>query len=226
MSREERFSHPAIVPKCPGWREVLRGAALAILTVVLVCPQGGCLVPQSIEPKNTVPHPPPHFVVEAIPTYLTPPILTLDRQGTVDASQTPPCHCVLDFGGLVVEEDDPTITLEARWFIDYDVTVPSSLRVWTTDRMDGTFNDPTATQRNLRVFSFDADEVLILTSGQHVVEVVVGEVDGFDPSSTTQPNRAMKPGYTAALYRFFVDVHVEQIPGQCPQTPPSRRVCQ
>jgi len=226
MSREETFSHPAPAPKWAGSRPIVRGAALAILSLAAVCPLGGCLIPQSIEPKTTTPHPPPHFVVETIPAYLLTPLLTLIRQGSVDAAQTPPCHCLLEFSGLVVEEDDPTITLEARWFIDYDVTVPNSTLVRFTDVMEGTFDDATAIQRTLRVYSFDADAAGIVTSGQHVVEVVVGENEGFDPASTTQPNRAMKPGYTPAIYRFFVDVHVEQVTGQCPQTPPSRRVCQ
>jgi hypothetical protein len=226
MSHRRTFSHPRIDPKPPFSLRVLRGAALAILSLVLVCPQGGCLVPQTVDPKIVSPHPPPHFVVETIPSYLLAPILTLTRQGAGDAVQTPPCHCQLDFNGLLVEEQDPTITLEARWFIDYDVAFPSSIRVWFTDRLDGTFDDATATQRSLRLFSLDADAVGIVSSGPHVVEVVVGEIEGFDPTSTTQPNRAMKPGYTPAVYRFFVDVRVEQVPGQCPQTPPSRRVCQ
>ena len=198
---------------------------------MLVCPQGGCLVPQTVDPKVVSPHPPPHFVVEKIQSYLLAPVLTLIRQGTVDAAQTPPCRCRLEFGGvdgLVVEEDDPTITLQARWFLDYDAASPSSTLIWNSETLPGNFDDVTAVERSLQTPSFllDADEKLIFTSGVHVVEVVVGESDGFDPSSTTQPNRAMKPGYTPAVYRFFVDVRVEQVPGQCPQTLPSRRICQ
>ncbi len=182
-------------------------------------------MPQSIEPIVAAPHPPPHFVVETIPSYLLPPTLTLIRQGTADAAATPPCHCVLDFNGLVVEEDDATVTLEARWFIDYDVTNVPTTRPWYTETLDGNFDDVTAILRALNTFTLDADGVGIVTSGSHVVEVVVGEKDGFDPASTTLPNRGMKPGYTPAVYRFFVDVHVEQVPGQCPQAPPSRRTC-
>ena len=165
-------------------------------------------------------------MVDTIPAYLLPPILTLTRQGASDFAQTPRCHCQLEFNGLVVEEQDATISLQARWFIDYDVTVPSSTRVWLTDVLAGNFDDVTATERPLRLFTLDADAVGIVTSGPHVVEVVVGESDGFDPASTTQPNRAMKAGYTPAVYRFFVNVIVEQVPGQCPQTLPSVRVCQ
>lgn len=229
MSQREAFSHPRTASKLPFWRAVLRGAALAIFSCGTVCAQGGCLVPQTIEPEVVSPHPAPHFMLEGFQPYLLAPFITLVRQGTVDASQTPPCHCRLQLDstdGLVVEEDDPTITLEARWFIDYDVTNPASTREWVSETLDPNFDDLTATQRPLRkTFVFDADTVGIVSSGFHVVEVVVGETEGFDPASTTNPRRAMKPGYTAAVYRFVVDVHVEQVVGQCPQTLPSYRVC-
>ena len=70
-----------------------------------------------------------------------------------------------------------------------------------------------------------------MSSGLHVVEVVIGETTGFDPASTTLPNRAMKQGYTASTYKFVVDVHLEQFSGQCDgptfsPSPPARRVCQ
>jgi hypothetical protein len=206
--------------------KLLRGAALAFLCGVAVCPQGGCLIPQSIDPITQSPHSPPHFVVEKIQSYLLPPVLTLVRQGTADAAQNPPCHCRLLFDGLVVAEEDATITLEARWFIDYNPAIASSTLVWQRETLAGNFDDATATERPLQTFRFDADDVGIVASGVHVVEVVVGESEGFDPSSTTQPNRAMKPGYTPALYRFVVDARLEPIVGQCPQTPPSDRVCQ
>jgi hypothetical protein len=58
-----------------------RGAALAILLGVLVCPQISCLIPQDIEPTNTGPHGGvPAFQVESFPPYLLPPILTLTRR--------------------------------------------------------------------------------------------------------------------------------------------------
>lgn len=192
---------------------------------VLVCAQTSCLVPQAIDPIVEAPHPAPHFIVETIPNYLLPPILKLIRQGSADALLTPPCHCRLEFDGLSVQED-PAVALEARWFIDYDTANPSSTRVWLTESLLATFDDPTRTTRPLGTFRFDADEVGIVTSGVHIVEVVVGEPSGFDMTSTTLPNRAMKKGYTPAVYRFAVDVRVEQAPGQCPRTPPSHGICQ
>jgi hypothetical protein len=55
--------------------------------------------------------------------------------------------------------------------------------------------------------------------------VVVGEKVGFDDASTTLPNRAMQEGFTPAVYRFAVDVNLQQVTGQCPRTPPSHVVC-
>ncbi len=119
------------------------------------------------------------------------------------------------------------MALVAKWFIDYDTTSLASTQPRFTQEIPPNFDDPTATTRNLTLFRFDVDDpsVGIVTSGVHIVEVVVGEKDGFDPTSTTLPNRAMRPGYTPALYRFAVDVRVEQVVGQCPRTPPSHAVC-
>jgi hypothetical protein len=191
---------------------------------VLVCAQSSCLIPQNVEPAQTAPHDVPVIVISNIPTYLLPPILTLVRQGTQDAALAPPCHCQLQFDGLSVEED-PAVALLSRWFVDYDTTDLASTQPRLTQDMPPNFNDPTATIRDLTPFLFDADTLGIVTSGVHIVEVVVGETAGFDTTSTTLPNRAMKPGYTPAVYRFAVDVRVEQVVGQCPRTPPSHAVC-
>ena len=208
-------------------RRFARGAALASTWGVLVCAQAGCLIPQTVDAIVATPHAPPQFVPENMPPYLLPRVLTLFQQGSSDVSASPPCHCHLEFDGLSVEEPDSTVTLEARWFVDYDPSnIPSTRFVRTPDPVPGNFNDVTQTTRPLPTFSFDAAEVGIVSSGLHVVEVVVGETTGFDPASTTLPNRAMLQGYTAATYKFVVDLHLEQISGSCPSTPPSHRVCQ
>jgi hypothetical protein len=204
-----------------------RGAALASTWGVLVCAQAGCLIPQTVDAIVASPHAPPQIVPENMPPYLLPRVLTLFQQGASDVSASPPCHCHLEFDGLSVEEPDSTVTLEARWFVDYDPSnIPSTRFVRTPDPVPGNFNDATQTTRPLPTFSFDAAELGIVSSGLHVVEVVVGETTGFDPASTTLPNRAMLQGYTAATYKFVVDLHLEQISGSCPSTPPSHRVCQ
>jgi len=228
MSRKAPCSHRPHVTSRLLFQRFSHGAPLASILGVLVCAQVSCLIPQTVDRIVAAPHPAPYFVVEQIPGYLPPPHLTLIRQGAVDAALASACHCQLWFDGLFVHEDDPTITLQAKWFVDYDVTNPSSTRPWAADLIPGTFDDATAIVRPVRTFQFDADQVGIVTSGVHLVEVVIGETDGFDPSSTTQPNRAMKAGYTPAVWRFPVNVRVEQVSGQCnqqpAQSPPSVRV--
>jgi hypothetical protein len=204
----------------------LRGAGIALTLGVLVCAQAGCLIPQAIDQKVPVAGAPPHFVAENIPDNLLVPILTLRRQGTTDAAQTPPCHCNLEFSGISVDEEDATITLTAKWFVDYDPANQASVRSWQEETLLGTFNDPTLTRRQLsNVFRLDADAMSIVTSGAHVVELVVGESTGFDPFSTTQPNRAMRDGWVSAVYKWVVDVHLEQVTGQCATAPPAKQVC-
>jgi hypothetical protein len=221
MSRRGCLSYSLLAGTTPDSKRFFRGATLATTLGVMVCAQAGCLIPQDIEKKIEAPHPAPSIVVSTIPSYLLPPKLTLIRQGASD----PPCHCTLLFDGLEVEEVDSTVALEAHWFVDYDTAVPSSTRIVASDILAPNFDDVTKTIRALRPFTFDADDVGITASGVHIVEVVVGETAGFDRTSVTQPNRAMKEGYTPAVYRFAVDVHLEQVPGQCPTTPPSKLTC-
>lgn len=185
------------------------------------------MIPQTIEPIVTTPHAPPHFVPENdIPQNLLPRVLTLFQQGSNDVAARPPCHCRLDFDGIIVEEPDATVTLDVLWFIDYDPSNLASTQPVFSETLEGDFNNVTKTTRNLRTFRFDAASFGIVSSGLHVVEVVVGENGGFDPASTTLPHRAMKQGYSSANYKFLVDVHLEQFSGSCPATPPSIRVCQ
>src|SRR6266404_8802729 len=143
MSRKASFSHRPQGTNRLLFQRFFRGAALASILGVLVCAQVSCLIPQTVEPIKQAPHPAPYFVVEQIPSYLSPPQLTLLRQGLGDAALAPACHCQLWFDGLFVHEDDPTITLQAKWFVDYDVTNPSSTRPWAADLMNDTFNNTT-----------------------------------------------------------------------------------
>src|ERR1043166_9357969 len=98
--------------KAPPRHGFFRGLRLASAMLVYVCAQS-CLVPQSVDPQGDAPHPAPHFVVESIPSYLLG-VLQLVRQGSLDAT----CHCQIQIPPLTVEEDDPTVDLEVRWFVD------------------------------------------------------------------------------------------------------------
>jgi hypothetical protein len=211
------------------YHDIIRGLRLACVLFVLVCAQG-CLVPQSIEPIVEAPHPAPHFVLESIPTYLITPVLQLVRQGSLDASANPPCHCFLQIPSLVVHEDDPTVDLEARWFLDYDANLLGSQVIIHRDiggKLAGTFNDPTLTQRSVPEFDFDADERSINTNGLHKLEVIVGETAAFDDTSAAAlPNRTPKAGFALAIYAFTINVDVQQDRANCPQRLPSVRVCQ
>jgi hypothetical protein len=206
-----------------------RGPALAIRTAVIVCALAGtsCLLPQSVDPIVESPHPPPHFVLDSIPDYLLTPVLQLYRQGSGDLSSTPPCHCELDLKVPLVEEDDPTVSLEVRWFVDYDPLVSRLAGTVLTEQLPGDF-ELNGTIRTLnRTFEFDADSLSIFTNGSHRVDVVVAETAAYIDSAT-KPNRAIKDGYSADVYSFFVNVKVDQDSSRptCPGTPPSVRVCQ
>jgi hypothetical protein len=130
------------------------------------------------------------------------------------------------FDGISVEAD-PDLTLEARWFVDYDSNVPSSTVIQVTLEIPPNRDNPRLTNRTVLPYTLDADAVGIVQSGVHVVEIVIGETDGFDKSTAApRRNRSMKPGYASSEYRFAVNVRVEQVPGQCPLTPPSEPKCQ
>ena len=226
MSRRRWPSHPSLALKLLFLLRIYRGAALATLLGVLVCPQISCLIPQDINASTPGPHGNvPVFLSESFPDYLLPPTLSLTRQGSVDAAMTPPCHCELQFDQLKLEEN-PDIALEVRWYVDYDPSVPASTPFKRKDKIDATFNDPTQTTRVVPTYKFDADGAGIVTSGIHIVEVVVAEVGGFNDTSPTLPFRGMNEGFTSAVYRFAVNVTVEQVLGQCPRTLPSHVVCQ
>jgi hypothetical protein len=220
---DRRRSHKAL--KCVAF---VRGPMLAIKAAVLVCAltAEACLVPQSVDQIVTAPHPPPHFVLESIRKELLVPIIPLYRQGSADAALNPPCHCELELSIPLVQEDDPTVVLQTRWFVDYNVAVPTSVLVRHTFPSDLGFNTPD-TIRQLDVWDFDADAVGV-TSGIHVVDVVVGEKAGFDDSSNaTRPNQTMLTNYSADTFRFVVNVNVQQDPSRptCPAEFPSVRVC-
>jgi len=231
MSRQRVGEFTTSALKRLDLRSFLPGARLAIRVSGLVCAfiVPGCLVPQDIEPIVIEPHASPVFEVDSFQPYLTVPTLQLYRGGAADAAHTPlPCHCQLQIPPLPVFDADPTVDLQTRWFIDYDASLPNTTGVRSTSTIKGTFNDSTATTRVFPGFVFDPDARQITTSGSHVLDVVVGEPDGFDPNEqAAQPGRTMLPNFKSAVYRFFIDVQVEQDPARptCSNTLPSVRVC-
>jgi hypothetical protein len=169
-----------------------------------MCAQEGCLVPQAVEPVSTAPNTPPRIVLDSIPDYLLKPTLTLYRKGFDDGA----CHCQLALKIPQVAHDDASLDLEARWFVDYDRSkVPTTL-VRSTVPLDGDFDDPTRLVRGPVEFTFDTDALGIGENGFHTVEVVIADRRAFDDTSTTLPHRAMREGFEAAVYRFFVEARV------------------
>jgi hypothetical protein len=203
----------------------LRGAGLALLIGGAFALQS-CLVPQSVDPNNARKHVPPRIVVGSIPEYLLAPKLLLYPRGPSDLGSTP-CHCHLRLEIPVVEMDDYNQRLEVRWFIDYDPLDPTRNIILHPQTLDYSFEGNTL--RPGPVWDLEADAVG-LTTGIHVVDVVIVEETGFDETSTTLPNRAVKSdqGYEAATYRFVVDTRLtpdNQIGATCPSAPPSVRTC-
>jgi hypothetical protein len=219
VTRLSRFSFVSIGASL--WRAA--GPAIAFALLV----EAGCLVPQTVQSETSQEHQAPQILVEDIPQDLLAPVLTLYRQGADDATASPVCHCEMELSAPFVEEDDTTLSLSVLWFLDYNPSVPTSTRALqgTPVSLPGFVTDVI---RAVPPYEFDADALGIVTSGQHIVEVVIGETDGFDHNSTTLPDRAMLSGYHSTEYKWVVQVNTQPDPAQpkCPDTPPlSVRVC-
>jgi len=197
----------------------ITGAMFAIALLV----ESGCLIPQSIDQldPDAGQHPAPHIVIEQIPEDMLAPKLTLYRQGPLDAAESPGCHCNMPLTLNLVEEADPSITLQARWFIDYDPDKLSTQASPQETDIRGDFNG--SVFRSIPILIFDADQLGILNSGLHIVEVVIADKEGFDDSQEARfPHRSVKPGYESAVYRLAIQLDYEQNPAtpQCLATPP------
>ncbi len=160
----------------------------------------GCLMPQSVDPANTRPHTIPRVDLTNLPDYLLQPFLTLDPQELADVN--PPCHCRLEIKIPPIIADDPTVDVEVRIFVDYDVNVTSSQR---NDRvtLQGTFGS-SETTRLFPPLELDSDK--LGGPGLRVVELVIGEAAGFAPTTVFPPQRAMLPDFESSTFKFVVQV--------------------
>jgi len=77
-------------------------------------PTGSCMVPQTIDAIVESPHPAPHIVLETIPPTFSPASSPSISRAPPILTASPRCHCRLEFDGLSVQEQDSTVTLEAR----------------------------------------------------------------------------------------------------------------
>ena len=170
------------------------------MSAVLLAALGtGCLIPQSVDPIQTRPHTVPRVDPTTLPPYLLQPFLTLDPQQLADAS---PCHCQLevDVGNIIA--DDPTVDIEIRVFLDYDLNVPSTQPPIDRITLPGSFNNPSTTRSLTSPLIFDLAK--LRAPGMHVIELVFGEREGFASTDVSPPQRAMLPGFESSTFKFVV----------------------
>ena len=212
----------ASLPSVDSTRTPFRAAAtcsflLGCLALGAVGP--GCVVPQDVERLNPEKNP-PRVVIESIPNELIGPYLTLVR-----APRDVGCHCELQLSIPLIEDQDRIADLSARWYVDYDLRIPASQGSHAQNLLKGDFSAATA-ERVGPSFRFNTDALGIVDDGFHTVEVVIAEDGSFDDSPDAQlPQRTLKQGYSAAVYRFFVRVLTDPDVQKCPNQKPSTRIC-
>jgi hypothetical protein len=217
-SRGIRAGVPLAFQGCEKGRGVSRGILVALLAAGL----SACLVPQSVDQGNTGPHTIPVIDLSQLPIYFMAPTSPLYKQAQDDKTQQ--CRCQLQLQIPVVNDDDPTIDLQARWYIDYDLGTPPSQLPANTQDLAGSFTTQ-GRSRTGPTFNFDAD-TLGLNAGLHVIEVVIAERQGFagDNDQTVNfPHRSLKPGFEGTTFKFVADVK-DSAPGvtQCDRNTPLR----
>jgi hypothetical protein len=194
-------------------------AALFLLTQ-------GCLVPQSVDELKTRPHSIPRVDLTKLKDYMLQPVLTLDPQEQGDLTSNPPCHCQLEVSIPVIIADDPTVDIEVFVFVDYDLNVTASQPPVDRFRLDGSFTS-TETTRPLPPIVFDSAKLRGV--GLHVVELVMGERQGFASTDVFPPQRAMLPDYESSTFKFVVQVlppnPARQSCSDPPQLPPQVKSC-
>jgi hypothetical protein len=184
----------------------------------------GCLVPQSVDEIKTRPHTIPRVDLTKLPDYMLQPFLTLDPQEQGDLS--PPCHCQLEVIIPAIIADDPTVDVDVRVFVDYDVNIPLSQSPRFTVKLPGSF-ELSDTTRSLDLPAFDGSR--FGGPGLHVVELVLGEAAGFASDTVFPPHRAMLPTFESSTFKFVVQVlppnPARQSCGDPPQPPPQTKKC-
>jgi hypothetical protein len=196
----------------------------------------GCLVPQSVDPIQTRPHTVPRIDIDNLPPYLLDPVIPLDPQESADVAASPPCHCVIQIkdGDLVLIDEDPSVDVEVRIFIDYDLNNPQSQRTFQTITIPGDFNS-TDQNRPLKgdtaVNPFAASD--LGGPGFHVVEMVLAEKGGFAPDSVSPPHRAVLGDFQSSEFQFVIQVLTPPVGTRqsCSDTPPptsdaQKKLCQ
>jgi hypothetical protein len=179
-------------------------AFAALSSIVL----SGCLIPQDVDPVSDRAHPPPRILFESIPNEYLVPFLTLPR-----ATRTG-CKCTLRLVVPRVAFDDASVTLEARWFVDYQ---PNSAAVFRqAEFLRGSLD---FTQKTRDGPSLDVNADAFSGDGFHAVDVVVAEDGAFKAEGATpspKPFRTLiSTAYESAEYRFFINVKTDPDAVEC-----------
>ena len=177
----------------------------------------GCLVPQSVDPIATRPHTIPRVDLTKLPNYMFQPFLPLDPQGPADVTASPPCQCRLDVNIPVIIADDPTVDVDVRVFVDYDINDIRTQPPVQTIHRRGDFNSAPPF-RTLGIISLDAEH--LGGPGFHVVELVLGETAGFADDNVPPPHRAMLADFESSTFKFVVEVAHVSTRQSCSDSPP------
>jgi hypothetical protein len=147
----------------------------------------------------------PIIDVMQLPDYWYLPQLVVYEPGSQDQFQQ--CHCELALQIPAIKDPDPTVNLEYRWFIDYDIN--NVQQSWAEDlTLPGAFNS-TNEVRGPVVFNFNTDaQQLQASTTPHTVDFVIAEQGAFTAVTATQPHhRALNTGFDATALRVVVLVH-------------------
>jgi len=212
-------------------RGVFRGLLVALLAVA----SSACLVPQSVD-ANSSQHTVPVIDLSSVPLYaMSPTPIPTYLQTPKDKAEG--CRCQLKFENfLFVTDPDPTVDLQARWYIDYDVGIPGTQGPSIVP-IPGSFS-ANGNVRGPISFTFDPDALNLTNTdadhnnGLHIIEVVIAEAEGFAPDTASNvrlPHRSLNKGWDATTLKFVVKVNVSQ-GDQCDRntpllSPPFARVC-
>ena len=165
-------------------------------------------MPQSVDPRETTPHTIPRVDLKNLRDYELKPVMLLYPRGSGDV--TAGCHCVLRIELASIIAENPTVDIEGRLFVDYDVAVPSSQRRLSVGIKDPGDFQSTKPTRGPFVLTIDADAIG-LTQDIHVFELVLAEREGFAVDDNVfPPQRATNPQWESSLFKFVVRVQPDR----------------
>ena len=184
-----------------------------------------------MDPESTTPHTVPIIDLSQLEDYWYTPQVPIYLQGSTDVGLN--CHCELLLKIPVIKEPVPTVALEGRWFIDYDIKNLQTGPVFVESgpQFQSSFSR-TLRQRGPITFALNPTSPP-LSPGTHSVEFLVAEKDGFVPDITVPPHhRALfggDNGWDATVLKLVIDVRQSPAPSCLENvgviTPLTQRIC-